>query len=198
MVLKNRRKNFLPPGRQRIAQALGHSGSLSRLPQTWVPKKVTMQAEGLFACAHTCGLPDPPSPRVRNLERAGVASSLPPPLGYSRQASRQKRISITLEPDAESGTYQDWKPWGFDWEVLVGKRLSKYLILGNVKWIVLTKYKRRHLKQYIGSLHHMKLWSTLNSHLMGLSSFSLIYSFIYLFIHSKDINWLAAMGQALC
>lgn len=126
-----------------------------------------------------CGVPDPPSPRVRNLERAGVASSFPPPLGYSRQTSRQKRISVTLEPDAESIKNEDWKPWGFDWEVLLlGKRLSKYLILGNIKWIVLTKYKRRHLKQYIGSLHHMKLWSTLNHHLMGLSSFSLIYSFI--------------------
>lgn len=43
----------------------------------------------------------------------------------------------------------------------------------------------------------MKPWSILTCSLMGLSSFSLIYSFIYLFIHFKDINWTAAMGQAL-
>lgn len=43
----------------------------------------------------------------------------------------------------------------------------------------------------------MKLWSILTCPLMGLSSFSLIYSFIYLFIHFKDINWTAAMGQVL-
>lgn len=80
-------------------QAEGHPGSWP----TWVfilsaintgshtGHPASSTALGL--CPHMWG-PTPLSPRTRKRERAGVASSLPPPLGYSRQTSRQKSISV--------------------------------------------------------------------------------------------------------
>lgn len=88
-------------------------------------------SKALGLCPHMWG-PIPLSPRIRKWERVGVVSSLPPPLGYSRQTSRQKKQQCGLEPAAESIKHQNWK---------LEDLTEKYFLWGNVcqkTWYVAT------------------------------------------------------------
>ena len=182
-VLKNRRKNVLSLGRQRVTQALAILGLHLVSHKHGFPHRARGKQQGSGPVPTHVRSHSPLTQDKKAGE--GRSSQLPATTSRLFQANLQtKKQQCGLEPAADQTP--KLKSWGFNWEVLlVRKCLSKDLIRGNIKWTVITDCTwRLNLEQSAGSIppsHETLVYLNLL-----FNGFVLFFShlLIHVFVHS--------------